>query len=197
MLLAACSPQQDDAAGETEETASAEAPAIVTETLPQVRQVIPGAALHAPEPGSTLERLPAEAVEPPPPRPVNLGLVVVEEANRLRTRRGLVTLQGTQAVDGAAQCRLDDGRTPNCAILARTAMRRYVGRRAVSCLLSLREDAGEDHVAPCRVGNNDLALWAVGQGWAFAGDEAGPQLRAAQALARSENRGLWATMEER
>lgn len=198
LVVAACSPQEN--ASDGDETRQGEevgntppAPVANTETLPEVRQVIPGSAVHAPEPGATLERLPAPIVAPPPPRPVNLGIVVVEEANRLRTRRGMVTLAGTQSVASDAICQLDDGRTPACEVLARTAMRRFVGRRSVSCTLGLREDAGEDHTAVCTAGDSDLSLWVVAQGWAFADGTASAELRAAETTARSEQRGLWAS----
>jgi endonuclease YncB( thermonuclease family) len=200
LVLAACSPEGEDVtdtALDGSPVATPSGPVVATETLPEVRQVIPGSAVHAPEAGETLERLPAPVVAPPPPRPVNLGIVVVEEANRLRTRRGMVTLAGTQAVPSDAICRLEDGRTPACEVLARTAMRRYVGRRSVSCILGLREDAGEDHTAACTVGDSDLSLWVVAQGWAFADGTASPELRAAETTARTEQRGLWASITAR
>ncbi len=196
VFATACSPQ--DAPPEEEEAGSTPPePIVITETLPDVRQVIPGSAVHAPEPGATLERLPAPVVAPPPPRHVHLGIVVVEEANRLRTRRGMVTLAGTQSVAADAVCRLDDGRTPACEVLARTAMRRFVGRRSVSCTLGLREDVGDDHTAVCTAGDNDLSLWVVAQGWAFADGTASPELRAAETTARAEQRGLWASITAR
>lgn len=196
MLVTACSPQ-DTPPEEEEVRSTPPEPIVITETLPEVRQVIPGSAVHAPAPGATLERLPAPVVAPPPPRPVNLGIVVVEEANRLRTRRGMVTLAGTQGVASGAICRLDDGRTPACEVLARTAMRRFVGRRSVSCTLGLREDAGEDHTASCTAGDSDLSLWVVAQGWAFADETASPELRAAETTARAEQRGLWMSITAR
>lgn len=196
MLVTACSPQ-DTPPEEEEADSTPPEPIVITETLPEVRQVIPGSAVHAPGPGATLERLPAPVVAPPPPRPVNLGIVVVEEANRLRTRRGMVTLAGTQGVASDAICQLDDGRTPACEVLARTAMRRFVGRRSVSCTLGLREDAGEDHTALCTAGDSDLSLWVVAQGWAFADGTASTELRAAETTARSEQRGLWMSITAR
>jgi endonuclease YncB( thermonuclease family) len=200
LVFAACSPEGEDTADtalDSSPVATPPGPVVTTETLPQVRQVIPGAAVHAPEPGATLERLPAPVVAPPPPRPVNLGIVVVEEANRLRTRRGMVTLAGTEAVASDAICRLEDGRTPACSVLARTAVRRLVGRLSVSCTLTLREDAGEDHEAPCTLGERDLSLLIVAQGWAYADASADPNLRAAETTARAEGRGLWAFAESR
>lgn len=196
LALVACSPSDEAPDGEETGTA-APAPLVTTETLPAVRQVIPGAAVHAPGPGETLERLPTPVVAPPPPRPVNLGIVVVEEATRLRTRRGMVTLAGTQGVAPEALCRLEDGRTPTCEVLARTAVRRYVGRRSVSCTLTLREDTRDDHRTSCLVAGSDLALWVVEQGWAFADASAPSDLRDAEALARREQRGLWASLGER
>lgn len=165
-----------------------------TEVLADVRQVIPGRAVHVPSAGQDVVRLPAPPVIAPPPRPVNLGIVVVEAANRLSTRRGMVTLAGTHGIDEEATCQLEDGRTPPCHILARTAVRRFVGQRQVSCTLTLREDAGEDHVAPCMMAETDLALWVVAQGWAFADGSAVPTMLAAQSLARQEQRGLWAVL---
>lgn len=163
-----------------------------TEVLADVRQVIPGRAVHVPSAGQDVVRLPAPPVVAPPPRPVNLGIVVVEAANRLSTRRGMVTLEGTQGIEADAICQLADGRTPPCHVLARTAVRRFVGQRQVSCTLTLREDAGEDHVAPCAMAETDLALWVVAQGWAFASNAAGTETLTAQSLARQEQRGLWA-----
>ncbi|GAB5509099.1 MAG: hypothetical protein Rhims3KO_05000 [Hyphomicrobiales bacterium] len=167
---------------------------VQTETLTDVRQVIPGRAVHVPSAGQDVVRLPAPPVVAPPPRPVNLGIVVVEAANRLSTRRGMVTLAGTQGIDEQATCQLDDGRTPPCHVLARTAVRRFVGQRQISCTLSLRDDAGEDHVAPCLMADADLALWVVAQGWAFADGAADATMLAAQSIARQEQRGLWGTV---
>ncbi len=104
----------------------------------------------------------------------------------------MVTLMGTEAIDSDAICRLSDGRTPLCAVIARTAVRRFVGRRVVSCTIGLREDANVDHAAPCFVANTDLALWIVAQGWAFADADASAEQRAAETEARSQGRGLWA-----
>lgn len=165
-----------------------------TEVLADVRQVIPGRAVHVPSAGQDVVRLPAPPVVAPPPRPVNLGIVVVEAANRLSTRRGMVTLKGTQGIDEDATCQLEDGRTPPCHVLARTAVRRFVGQRQVSCTLTLREDTGLDHVARCTMAQTDLALWVVAQGWAFADGEADAETLAAQNVARQEQRGLWAVL---
>lgn len=163
-----------------------------TETLAPVRQVIPGRAVHAPPVGEDVVRLPAPPVSVPPPRAVNLGIVVVETANRLSTRRGMVVLAGTRGVDEAASCQLEDGRTPPCHVLARTAVRRFVGQRQVSCTLAIRDDTSEDHVAPCTLAGTDLAAWVVEQGWAFADGSANADLQQAQSLAQQEQRGLWA-----
>lgn len=203
VMLAACSPEDGAQPAEADVTEDArpaplpetpETETRETETLADVRQVIPGRALHVPSAGQDVVRLPAPPVVASPPRPVNLGIIVVEAANRLSTRRGMISLAGTQAIDEDAVCRLDDGRTPPCSILARTAVRRFVGQRLVSCVLTVREDAGEDHIAPCTMGDTDLALWVVAQGWAFADGTADAQMLAAQSLARQEQRGLWAIL---
>lgn len=165
-----------------------------TEILADVRQVIPGRAVHVPSAGQDVVRLPAPPVLAPPPRPVNLGIVVVEAANRLSTRRGMVTLTGTRGMDEDAICSLNDGRTPPCHVLARTAVRRFVGQRQVSCTLTLRDDAGQDHIAPCMMADTDLALWVVAQGWAFADGAAAAPILAAESFARQERRGLWAIL---
>ncbi|MFK7792117.1 MAG: thermonuclease family protein [Devosiaceae bacterium] len=199
VALSACSPQQsaEDSVAETSTNAAPLAlPETETEILPDVRQVIPGRAVHVPPVGEELERLPAPPVAPLAPRAVNLGIVVVEEANRLRTRRGMVMLAGTQAIAPDATCPLADGRIPACEVLARTAVRRFVARRTVSCTLGLREDTGEDHTAPCTLGDTDLALWIIAQGWAFVGADASTQMRAAQTTARQEQRGLWASLDD-
>ena len=165
-----------------------------TEVLPETRQVIPGREANVPRPGDEVVRLPAPPVPVQPPRPVNLGIVVVESANRLETRRGAVTLAGTRAVDADQTCRLADGRAPLCAVLARTAVRRFVGRKRVDCVLAPRQDAGEAHVAPCTAGGEDMALWVVGQGWAYAAEGAPDALREAERAAREAGLGLWAIL---
>ncbi|MEM6712530.1 MAG: hypothetical protein AAF590_09650 [Pseudomonadota bacterium] len=163
----------------------------VEEVRQAVRQVIPGAAIHAPPPGAVVERLPAPPVPETPPRPVNLGIVVVEAANRLSTRRGMVTLLGTEMPQLDRVCPLADGRTPSCHVLARTAMRRFIGRRTVSCTLGLREDTSEDHVASCQIGDTNLSNWVVGRGWAFADDGASEDVTRLERAARAARRGLW------
>ncbi|MGD1887592.1 MAG: hypothetical protein ACFB01_10825 [Cohaesibacteraceae bacterium] len=52
-----------------------EPPALIPETLPEVRQVIPGRAVHVPGAGATVERLPAPQTPVEPPRAINLGIV--------------------------------------------------------------------------------------------------------------------------
>ena len=207
LAIAACSPEdgappetasQGDADVMTEDTGSnPPQPIVAIETQPEVRQVLPGRAIHVPQAGAELERLAAPVVVPPPPRPVNLGIVLVEEANRFSTRRGVVVLKGTEAISRDAQCQLEDGRAPACHVLARTAVRRFVARRSVSCTLTLREDSRQDHNAPCFLGNTDLGLWVVAQGWAYATAEASADQRAAETTARAEQRGLWALTTSR
>ncbi len=198
LVLAACSPESQEAQGSQDEVNPGELLAdeadtseTVAEVLPQTRQVIPGREVNVPQAGEIVERLPTPPVAPPPPRAVNLGIVVVEQANRLSTRRGRVVLEGTQGVDEDAVCALRDGRTPLCAVLARTAMRRLIAQRSISCTLTLRDNAGDDHTAPCTLGETDLSLWVVAQGWAFASQSASSTLQAAQATARAQQRGLW------
>jgi hypothetical protein len=198
LVLAACSQESQEGQEEVnpaellaDETDILET---VAEVLPQARQVIPGREVNVPQAGEIVERLPTPPAAPPAPRTVNLGIVVVDQANQLSTRRGRIVLEGTQGVDGDAICALRDGRTPLCAVLARTAMRRLVGQRSISCTLTLRDNAGEDHNAPCTLGETDLSLWVVAQGWAFASDGASSNLRAAQATARAQQRGLWPLM---
>lgn len=200
LCLAACSRESEDETADAPPSTPLVAPSVETapiaEILPDARQVIPGRAVNVPQPGEVVERLPAPPVAPPPPRPVNLGIVIVEDATRLSTRRGPVRLIGTRSVDAERICQLDDGRNPPCATLARTAMRRLVGQRTVSCTLTLREDAGQDHTAPCTLGDTDLSLWLIAQGWAYASENASADMLAAQNAAQAQQLGLWAFGDE-
>ncbi|MEM6381548.1 MAG: hypothetical protein AAF739_02650 [Pseudomonadota bacterium] len=167
---------------------------VQTEIIPEVRQVIPDAEPVV-QPGDRVERLPAPPLPVEPPRPVNLGIVVVESANRLDTRRGMVTLSGTQAVDPDLTCQLSDGRQPLCSVLARTAVRRFVGQRRVDCILGIRSDTADDHVTTCQIGDSDLAGWVIAQGWAYAAEGAPEELQEAERSARELGLGLWALID--
>ncbi|MEM1289150.1 MAG: hypothetical protein AAGH60_12425 [Pseudomonadota bacterium] len=197
LALAACfeAPQTSDmsesaAAVETGINAQEDAPPTL-ELAPDARQIIPGREANAPTPGEPLERVAAVAAPVVPLQPVSLGIVVVDDANRIETRRGAVILSGTQAIDRQAVCPQADGRTPLCWVLARTAVRRLIGQRAVECTLAEREDASQDHNAPCTLGPDNLAELVIGSGWAFAAEGAAASLREAEQSAREAGLGLW------
>ncbi|WP_420393775.1 thermonuclease family protein [Acuticoccus sp.] len=149
----------------------------------------------APKPEGPLTRAASTVVVPPPPgpEPVRHKLVVVEDAGVIDVRTHTVRLAHIEAPAAADRCPGRDGRTWPCGARARTALRRFVRRRAVDCLeVDRAQREGEVRLASCTVGGRDLAAWLVEHGWATPTPDAPEALAELHAGAVREGRGVFA-----
>ena len=90
------------------------------------------------------------------------------------------------------QCRTG-GRTWPCGVNARTAFRLFLRGRALAC--DIPPKAGDDIVASCRLGKQDVGAWLVINGWARAAP-GGPYAEAQQS-AESRKKGIFGAPPER
>ncbi|SNY91901.1 hypothetical protein SAMN04515647_2144 [Cohaesibacter sp. ES.047] len=164
---------------------------------PPTRDVTPSyqfSPLHQRQP---LKREPGLPLPPKPkrePLPKIFRHVVVEGPTELvlkvdKSRQVTVSLAHVDAPDADRVCWLD-GRQAPCVALARTALRRYLRQRAVSCRWIDTPDAtdGEEtqsHDASCYLGTglsrrnsvpkkgpiHDIASWLARYGWVIPRDE--------------------------
>jgi endonuclease YncB( thermonuclease family) len=134
--------------------------------------------------------------EPAPIEPRRFFRVVVTDAGTLVAGDRTLRLADVDVPSSDAECGDGSGNRWSCGTRARTALRRFVRRRAVECLpLGEAGFGGTDEVTVvrCRVGDTDLATWLVENGWAAPADAAAPSLASLGEAARSGNRGLWQT----
>jgi endonuclease YncB( thermonuclease family) len=66
----------------------------------------------------------------------------------------------------------------------------FLRGRAIECFYP-HADTAVEITAPCRVGETDLGLWLLDQGWAKPGQYATDEYKAASAAAHCKERGLW------
>lgn len=134
--------------------------------------------------------------EPAPIEPRRFFRVLVTDAGTLVAGDRTLRLADVDVPSADAECGDGSGNRWSCGTWARTALRRFVRRRAVECL-PLGEvgfgGADEATIVRCRVGGTDLATWLVENGWAAPADAAAPALASLGEAARSGNRGLWQT----
>lgn len=112
---------------------------------------------------------------------------VAESAGRIRAGDIVVTLAGIEPVAPDETCRDDAGKSWNCGIRARAALRAFLRGRAIACDLP-PDMAVKEVTATCRIGKQDIAQWLAGAGWARATAE--PYAQAADE-ARRAGRGMF------
>lgn len=143
---------------------------------PEVKQVIP---------------------EPAPVEPRRFFRVVVSDAGTLVAGRRTLRLADVDVPAADAECGDAAGHRWSCGTRARTALRRFVRRRAVECQplgeVGFGSTDADLTIVRCHVGGTDIATWLVENGWASPADAAAPALAALGETARDENRGLWQT----
>jgi len=185
-------PAPDSAQEVTSEPVAAVAlpPAPLPDTI---RNVAPDGILPPPPVSGPLTRVASRAPERPVqevPEEISFRRPVVLDAGTLRMKRLTVRLADLDAPALKETCPSRLGGTWPCGMRARTALRAFVRRRAVTC-----EDMVE--IAPglvsarCRRQDEDLSAWMVRQGWARPGEGAGEDMRAAAEAARDARKGIW------
>lgn len=186
-------------------------PGTVTETAPgppppepaepvarATRNVTAPGMTPAPSGNGPLEREAMPKKPPTPPRWKAYAPVVVEEAGLLDIGPRKVRLAGIHSPAADRLCHIPaTGKaeaTVACSHLAMVALRRRIRAFGVECRISANETA-DPVVAPCRIGQTDLALWLVEQGWAQAAKHAPEGYAAAEKEARCARRGVWREVE--
>lgn len=160
-----------------------------------IRDVTPEGIIDLPgAQGDRIERLPAVVPPPPPPKPpepVMWRNPVIENPGELVSQGTVIRLAGIEPLGADEHCNAGDGRTWPCGRFARTALRRLVRGRTLSCdpAALLEEETASRIVTRCRAGGHDLSQWLVEQGWAR---DSGDGLFSHEAqTARKAERGIW------
>ena len=144
-----------------------------------------------------LERAPATAKPspepPPPPETADVyRLVVIEAAGVIDARSHKIRLAHVNAPAVTETCARPDGSAWPCGIRARTAMRKLIRRRAISCFdVKPVDPAASPRPAVCEVGGTDLSEWLVAQGWAEPAGTAPDAWRALNETAKAERKGIY------
>ncbi|MCB1424180.1 MAG: thermonuclease family protein [Zhengella sp.] len=149
------------------------------------------------EPRAPLSPLAAPATPAPPPDPADrsawkdrlLHKPVVLETNLLEADGQRLRLDGITTLPLDATCRDDEARDRPCGMMARTALRRWIRLRAISCRAPEKPHPAVIATS-CTLGGEDVAAWLARQGWVTRADA--PALEASLQDARREGRGLYA-----
>lgn len=117
--------------------------------------------------------------------------VTVRDGGTLRSGKIVIRLAGIAARGADATCKDKTAKTWRCGAAAKAALTRLIRGRAVACVLP---KAGEHNIfdARCSVGDIDLSVWMVRQGWVEAKD---PSLAGAAKQAKADRLGLWRSGE--
>lgn len=161
---------------------------------PADRDVTPPGMTPGPQVDGPLIRQPVPPPPPDPPRWHRFFLPETLDAATLKVDKGTIHIAGITAVPKEAACEIAGDGTWPCGRTALYALRMFLRGRAVECYFAAGEMDGEITV-PCRVGQTDLGLWLLSQGWVAVGDDASGEYRAAAHEARCTNRGLWRKTE--
>lgn len=113
--------------------------------------------------------------------------VAVVDAGTLRLRDRVVRLSGVQPPARGEQC--SAGR--DCGAAATDALAAMVRETPVACQLSGEDRMGRPY-AVCQASGTQLNQAVIAAGWARA-DSTEPMLREAEATARAQRRGVWAS----
>lgn len=156
---------------------------------------LPGYERVAPRP--PLGPLAAPATPPPPPDPSDrtgwqerlLHRPVALEANLLEAEGQRLRLGGIETPPLEATCRDDGGQDHPCGMMARTALRRWIRARAISCRAPEKPNPAVITTS-CVLAGEDMAAWMARNGWVTKADA--PALEARLDEARREGRGLYA-----
>ena len=165
-------------------------PAPLPDTL---RNVTPGGILPLPPVNGPLKRvaprLPEVEVREVPDE-ITVRQPVVLDGGTIEAEGLVIRLAGIEAPGLDETCPSRLGGTWPCGVRARTALRAFVRRFAITCSDIARPEKGPI-TATCRRNTTDLSTWMVEQGWARPGDSAPDALAEAAQTARDERKGRW------
>jgi endonuclease YncB( thermonuclease family) len=114
----------------------------------------------------------------------------VVDGRSFRSGNTTVRLAGVALPGPRQQCRRLDGVVEPCAERARTRLDLMTRHRPVACDLQPAATDSPALAGACRVGNTDLALWLIREGWATPLSDT-PEAAAAVAEARRVKAGVW------
>lgn len=158
---------------------------------PAVRNVTPPGVTPGPAVDGPLIR---EVPPPPPPEPARWRRFILPETVDAGTfvvdGKRTIHISGVAPPALAETCTVAGGQTWPCGRTALHALRMFLQGRPVECYFPPAGDAVEI-VAPCRVGETDIGLWLLGNGWAQPAEFATDDYRQAADAARSAQRGMW------
>lgn len=115
----------------------------------------------------------------------------VIDGDTLKINDRRIRLFGIDAIEGKQQCLDVTGATWACGRAATEAVRDFVGRSEVSCLVRHQDKHGRD-VAVCDVRGQDLNRWIVRNGWAVAYTHFSFDYVSAEKEAQAEQAGIFA-----
>mgnify|MGYP002074201803 CR=1 FL=1 len=171
-------PSEDDAAGPEAPEAKAQAGVVALERVAP-RAPLSELALAAPAKPKQPPRAP-DAAQDWKGEP--LFQPVAPAAGEIESNGVAVVISGIEVTPADETCTDDAGRNWACGLRARTAFRAFLRSRAVTC--GVPEADSRPATAQCSLGNKDIGLWLVENGWARAAAggpyaEAGDKARAA------------------
>ncbi len=157
---------------------------------PPDRNVTPGNMTPGPRVDGPLVREPAPPRPPAQPRWWRFFLPVTTDAVTFKVNDKTIRVAGVESPPVDAKCPTAGGEPWPCGRTALYALRRFLHGRAIECYFP-REDGAVDITAPCRVGQSDIGLWLLAQGWARPNDLATDEYRSAASEAVCARRGIW------
>ncbi len=157
---------------------------------PPARDVTPPNVTPGPRVDGPLERIPAPPVPPPDPRWWRFFLPVTTNAATFKSDDKVIRIAGVDAPPIDATCPAEGGDPWPCGRTALHSLRMYLHGRAIECYFP-RTDGVVDITAPCRVGQSDIGLWLLTEGWARPNDLATADYRDAASAAVCARRGIW------
>ncbi len=158
-----------------------------------IRNVTPADILPPPPVQGPLKRVEAKLPEQPKvevPDDLTFRRPLVLDAGTLRHKTLTIRLAGLDAPAVSETCPSRLGGSWPCGRRARTALRAFVRRRAITCD-QISEVAPGLIAAQCRRQDTDLSDWMIAQGWARPQEDAPQALRAASEAARAKRKGIW------
>jgi endonuclease YncB( thermonuclease family) len=135
-----------------------------------------------------------ETVAKPAPNTKLYYRVVVRDGGTLEAGGIVISLGGIAARDADAECKDEKGKAWPCGARARAALTRLIRARAVSCALPASGEQ-KSFTARCAVGDIDLSVWMVGQGWAKPKEPKEAALAEAEKAAHKKRIGIWRSGE--
>ena len=175
---------------------------------PARRDVTPSTLTQMAHSSGPLVRVEGVAPRPRKTRPrkreETLHRVVVVDGGNLRAGKEVFRLARITALALDDTCASPEGGDWPCGMAARTALRRLIRGRAVTCRRAGAPSGAEQQGAEpgpqesgskpsylCEVGKQDLGEWMLQQGWAAPAQDDDAKGRALTAAAKKAGRGQW------